>query len=206
MSMNQSSFKKIEFVLKNLLMQAKVIDKQNQNVKSHYMLKEKDLFSNLLFTTQSDKFTPYVNETIKQYKTLKKLINADKNEIAKNVLEDIERKITAINNGLKSNDAMHNEADIRMNMLKSIKQRKYKNAVKNVVQPTQELYQNLSEHHEFERRLMQMINERETQRAQSTIKQAEKISHEILALHQRIGRCRQAISKIERQIEFAEKR
>lgn len=187
-------------------MQAKVIDKQNQNVKSHYMLKEKDLFSNLLFTTQSDKFTPYVNETIKQYKTLKKLINADKNEIAKNVLEDIERKITAINNGLKSNDAMHNEADIRMNMLKSIKQRKYKNAVKNVVQPTQELYQNLSEHHEFERRLMQMINERETQRAQSTTKQAEKISHEILALHQRIGRCRQAISKIERQIEFAEKR
>ena len=58
---------------------------------------------------------------------------------------------------------------------------------------------------EFERRLLAMVHEREQQRQQATNKQSERLSEEILALHQRLGRCRQAISKLEREIEQTKK-
>ena len=50
-----------------------------------------------------------------------------------------------------------------------------------------------------------MLNERELLRKSASPAKAKKLSDEVLALHQRLGRCRQAISKIERQIEVAEK-
>ncbi len=76
------------------------------------------------------------------------------------------------------------------------------------MQPTQALYQKLSEHHEFERRLALMIAEREQQRGNTKdySQRNEQLKLEILALHKRLGKCRQAISVIERDIELAEKR
>ena len=69
-----------------------------------------------------------------------------------------------------------------------------------------QLYQKLTEHHEFERRLMDMVAEREAMRAKCKKHESEKLSIEVLTLHQRLGRCRRAISTIERDIEQVEKR
>ena len=69
-----------------------------------------------------------------------------------------------------------------------------------------QLYQKLTEHHEFERRLMDMLSEKERQRLESKKHESEKLSVEVLTLHQRLGRCRKAISAIQREIELAEKR
>ncbi len=69
-----------------------------------------------------------------------------------------------------------------------------------------QLYEKLNKNREFERRLMLMVAEREQQRTQCRASEAEKLSNEVLALHQRLGRCRKAISLIERDIEFAEKK
>jgi primosomal replication protein N'' len=51
-----------------------------------------------------------------------------------------------------------------------------------------------------------MITEREQLRQHAKNADSLKLSQEVLALHHRLGRCRQAISVIERDIAFAEKR
>lgn len=61
----------------------------------------------------------------------------------------------------------------------------------------QALYQKLSETHEFERRLLQMIHEAAQQQ------QAPELQ---LALHARLGRCRKAISQLEAEIQWLEQK
>jgi len=50
-----------------------------------------------------------------------------------------------------------------------------------------------------------MIQIRERQNHNISAKQTKQFTEEILALHQRLGRCRQAISKLEREIAQSEK-
>jgi primosomal replication protein N'' len=61
----------------------------------------------------------------------------------------------------------------------------------------QALYQKLSETHEFERRLLDLINEA-AQQQQDPARQ--------LALHARLGRCRKAISQLEAEIQWLEQK
>lgn len=61
----------------------------------------------------------------------------------------------------------------------------------------QALYQKLSETHEFERRLLQMIHESAEQQQAAEIQ---------LALHARLGRCRKAISQLEAEIQWLEQK
>jgi primosomal replication protein N'' len=61
----------------------------------------------------------------------------------------------------------------------------------------QALYQKLSETHEFERRLLDLINEAAREQ-QDPARQ--------LALHARLGRCRKAISQLEAEIQWLEQK
>jgi primosomal replication protein N'' len=69
-----------------------------------------------------------------------------------------------------------------------------------------ELYQNLAQHHEFERRLNDMVFERQAQMNIAKGEAATQRQKEVLALHQRLGKCRKAITAIEEQIAFKEGR
>jgi primosomal replication protein N'' len=193
---------RITTVLDNLTQQAKIIDAENQQTKSHYLLKDKDIFSEALFVTNSDKIQPYIDEIRGKTVELSRLLQHGKNELSQNRLQGIEQQISAIINAIRSNKSIHQEAQYR---LTAINNRRYKKAAKQLFKSSQALYQQLSEHHEFERRLLAMLNEREILRKSATPSKAKKLSDEVLALHQRLGRCRQAISKIEREIEVAEK-
>jgi primosomal replication protein N'' len=198
----QLSLDRITAVLDDLTEQAKIVDEVNQQTKSHYLLKDKNVFSEELFSTNSDRILVYVNEVRGKTVELSRLLSRGKNELSHNRLQRIEQQISAIINALRSNKGIHQEAQYRLN---AINTRRYKKAAKQLFQSSQALYQQLSEHHEFERRLIGMIDERDEIRKSVTPSKANKIAAEILALHQRLGRCRQAISKIERQIELAEK-
>ena len=94
---------------------------------------------------------------------------------------------------------MHNEAKLRQEKLKKIK---YKNMAKKVMLSSHQLYSKLSEYQEFERRLTDMLNQKNIE---IQTKNNPKYAEEALVLHQRLGRCRQAISKVEREIELSEK-
>ncbi|MFS2222490.1 primosomal replication protein PriC [Pantoea sp. B65] len=63
------------------------------------------------------------------------------------------------------------------------------------------LYQKLADHLEFERRLLQMIAERESLLGQQeTLIQQQKMQQEMVALEGRLQRCREALKQIEQEI------
>jgi len=196
------SLERIYKVLDDLSQQAKIVDEENQRTKSHYLLQDKNVFSESLFVTNSDKIQPYVAEIQTKTAELSRLLSRGRKELSHNRLQSIEQQITAVINALRSNKSIHQEAQYRLNAINS---RRYKKATKDLFQSSQALYQKLSEHHEFERRLQVMLEEREQLRLTATPSKVNKLTEEVLAVHQRLGRCRQAISKIERQIEISEK-
>lgn len=71
---------------------------------------------------------------------------------------------------------------------------------------TENFYQKLATHQDYERRLQAMINDRENQHAQqTTLVGQQKLQREILALEGRLQRCRQALNRLERIIERQER-
>lgn len=62
---------------------------------------------------------------------------------------------------------------------------------------THALYEKLAEYHEFERRLLQMVED--------AARGADDVPRQ-LALHARLGRCRKAIAELESEIQWVEQR
>lgn len=220
-SKHQKAVSRLSVLLEHINMQAQKSDQQNSQNKSHKLIENNDLFSPHLFSSQSDQISVYVKEVKTKLENFSRLIsvgndNSTKQDLAKSALEQIEQQISALMNALQANKSMHDGAQasidakkhIRNKSIKAAQQRqaeKYKKMAKSVVLTSHQLYQQLNEHHEFERRLMDMVTEREQQRVRSKSANNEKLSQEVLVLHQRLGRCRKAISTIERNIEIAEK-
>ncbi|WP_127958914.1 primosomal replication protein PriC [Serratia microhaemolytica] len=68
-----------------------------------------------------------------------------------------------------------------------------------------DLYQKLAEHQGYERRLLAMLQDRESLLArQTTLAEQRKLQQELAALEGRLQRCRQALARIERSIEGKE--
>jgi len=197
-----SAINKIHAVIEQLNQQAIVVDQQNKHSKSHKIIQENDIFSEKLFLTHSDMFHPYIIEVKNKTDELSRLLAANKNTLAHSRLLLIEQQISALRTALNSNSTLHKEPEQR---LVAMKARRYKKAAQAVMQSSHNLHKKLNETFEFERRLIEMIQERELQRQHANVKRSKQLSEEVLALHQRLGRCRQAISKLEREIAQAEK-
>lgn len=210
-----NSLERLSVLLKTLEVKAKQIDIQNTQHKAHRLIENNNLFSSTLFITQSDQFSPYIKEIKRKIPEFSRLLLANKTELSRLRLLQIEQQISALSNALHSNAVMHQAATVsfdannkvRIKRAKVKQANKYSELTKNIMLNSHQLYQKLTEHHEFERRLMDMLSEREETRVRAkSITNEKKISMEVLALHQRLGRCRKAISVIERDIELAEKR
>ena len=218
---HEIAINRLATLLEHLSIQAKQTDQLNSKQKSHRLIENNNLFSQHLFTTESDKIFLYVEEVKKRLNEFSRLYvlsgdNANKAEFAKSSLLQIEQQISALMNAIQANQAMHQAAQVSFDARKNVRVKSakaaqlkqndtYNKMAKSVLLSSHQLYQQLSEHHEFERRLMAMITEREQQRIRAKSANIDKISQEVLALHQRLGRCRKAISSIERNIEQAEK-
>jgi len=203
---------RLSVLLKELAIKAKQMDKKNAAEKVHRLIENNNLFSPELFVSQSDRFSPYIEEVQRKLPEFTRLLNAGKKELSALRLEKIEQQISAIYNALHANSTLHQAAKLSFDAHKKIKIKKskiknsYKTLAKKITSSSHQLHQKLSEHHEFERRLMDMVAERELQRMKCKANDSTKLSMEVLALHQRLGRCRKAISAIEYEIELAEKR
>ena len=209
-----NSIERLIEVLVRLSMEAKQLDIQNAQNKNHRLVENNNLFSNTLFFSQSDRYLPYVEEVERKVIEFRRLVKSNKIELSKALLERLEQQISAISNALNANSTMHQAAKISFDTNKKIRIKKakakvankYKALTQNIVLNSHQLYQKLTEHHEFERRLMEMLQNKEQQRLACKKHESEKLSLEVLTLHQRLGRCRKAITVIERDIERAEKR
>ncbi len=209
--MKNNIISRLESLLEQLSEQAKQIDLVNTQNKAHKLLENNNLFSSGLFTTQSDCFGHYTKEVSKRISEFSRLKAAQKVELSKRLLEKIELQISALMKAMQANQAMHQTAKITINArknrrFKAIEKSKYQKIAQKVMLNSHQLYQKLTEHHEFERRLMVMVADRERELNHCKANQNQPLSHEVLALYQRLGRCRKAISAIEREIELAEKR
>lgn len=194
---------RLALLINELENKAQSLDQQNAKGRNQSQFKHRPIFSDTLFKTRSDKYLNYVEEVKSKLAQLNELLARNHNEFAEELITQIERQISSLFTAIQSNHARRKKLVAKRKPQTS---NQYKQAAQHVLMPTHALYNKLSEHHEFERRLATMIAEREYQRADANGKLSEKLSAEILALHQRLGRCRQAISGIEREIELAEKR
>ncbi len=201
--MSQQFLNKITSILVTLLVQAKDIDKKNAAAKGFYLRKDKAIFSETLFSGNQDRLVPYVEETQAKVEQLARLINNNKTLLSYERIQLIEQQISAIHNAIQANAAQNKSSAQKLALLKKIK---YKNTAKALFQPIQSLYQKQAETKEFERRLESMLAEKQLEFNNANNRNKDKFSNELLVLHQRLGRCRQALSKIERQIEMSEKR
>lgn len=209
-----NSIERVTEVLKHLAIEAKQIDTKNTQNKSHRLIENNNLFSPTLFFSQSDRYLPYVEEIERRLAEFTRLVATNKIELSTALLTHLEQQISAISNALQANSTIHQAAKISFDANKKIRIKKakakqvntYRELAKKLVLSSHQLYQKLTEHHEFERRLMDMLSEKEQQRLESKQHESEKLSVEVLTLHQRLGRCRKAISAIEREIDLAEKR
>lgn len=218
---HEIAISRLSTLLEHISAQAKQTDQLNSKQKSHRLIENNNLFSQHLFSTESDKIFIYVEEVKKRLNEFSRLYalsgdSINKAEFAKSSLQRIEQQISALMNAIQANQTMHQAAQASFDARKNVRVKAakaaqlkqndvYNKMAKSVLLSSHQLYQQLSEHHEFEKRLRDMITDREQQRIRSKSVNTDKLSQEVLALHQRLGRCRKAISSIERNIEQAEK-
>ena len=134
---------------------------------------------------------------------LKRLLEQKRSALSQHRLISIEQQMASIITAIDANNSMNKADTITLN---ANKQRSYKKAAQKLFQPIQNLYSQLSETIEFERRLLVMLAEKQAILSSSPPNKKVQATDDVLIVHQRLGRCRQAISKIERQIETQEKR
>ena len=189
-------------IIDQLELDAKQVDNlvqsQSQLTEEHHRF-----FSLQLFSTKGKLYSPYVIEIKSLFIKLPNLLSHDSKMPAEAAIEKIEQQIAALSTALASFKLQKKNEQF---FTKQEKKQRYKKYTQTLLQPTHDLYQQLAETHEFERRLLLMLEEK--QQALNTSSEAKRQAkqQEVLVVHQRLGRCRQAISKIERQIEMAEKK
>lgn len=188
------NFNKIEQIAANIHQQALALDSRRKK-------QRQILFDDYLFTTRSTALAPYVLEL---KKTLKQLINdyqqqAISQEAAHYLSEKLIKQLEVIQKELK-------HAAVRKNFFaSSYQQRNAHYGAQPKISLTQ-LYQDLKQHKEWERRLQEMIQlaAKQVQHCQEPAEKAQ-YQQKQLATEKRLERCSAARHAIERQIITAEK-
>lgn len=189
---------KLEQQVSRLKQQAAQFDSAKWFDKNRYMQAQPSLFDARVFRTKSLKLSDYVEEIAE---ALSHLPPSEQRHAFTFAIERIGSQMEAVLKVLKSTPVWAKEN--KQNTPKKAKV--YKKAVQKIMQSSHELYQELSQNHEFERRLQEMIDLRRLQMDKADPTQAAKLNTEILALHARLGRCRKAISATEQKIQEVEK-
>ena len=117
-------------------------------------------------------------------------------------IQQLERKALALIKGIQAITVDQKNTQYQMQRMSRLKN--YKKAAQVLMQDSHQVYESLAQQHEYERRLDQMIREQELVFNDAPAAQKELEQKKLLALHQRLGRCRQATTRIEEQIQLLE--
>lgn len=168
--------------LQQLKQQASDIDAQPTSGKLQ------NWFDTNVFSCRSSELSDYVKEAQRNLQHVKQPHLSDVARLR--AVQHLAEQVSALTRAFRN-------VDVRRKIRSS------KSSVKAVVQQvsasSQQLYQQLSDIQEFERRLQDMITLASRDSTDSGVQRT-------LALHARLGRCRQALSDIERQIQNLERR
>ncbi|MGR3981807.1 primosomal replication protein [Pseudoalteromonas sp. 1181_04] len=202
--MRTASFDKLCQQVATLKQHAEQFDKAKLFAKNRYMQAQPSLFDRGVFTTKSMKLVDYVLEIEDEVNSLPPLERRHAHNYA---LERIGNQVQAVFNVIKSTPIWEkeNKSTYKPRSKTYNKSAPYQPAVKQIMQPAHELYDELKQNHEFERRLVLMVEECKLRMQNVGPVKAKAINLEILALHGRLGRCRKAISATEEKIQIVEK-
>ncbi|WOH37631.1 primosomal replication protein PriC [Thalassotalea fonticola] len=211
----ERSLCRLKSILDQLEIDANSVDQANKQRKSHYYLQDEAMFDEKLFPIVSSTYYAYVKYTQKRLEHLQKLLSTKHMEFCGALMAELEEQISSLITAIKSNDNRHNDSEYRLDRRNRLKKQKkpvtgkqtakFKQQAKAVLVPSHQLYAKLAEFLGFERRLQDMLQVKELALAKTTKYNTATIQQEILTLQQRLGRCRKAISDVEKQIENSER-
>ncbi|ANS41535.1 primosomal replication protein PriC [Serratia inhibens] len=142
-------------------------------------------FDTALFSNRGTRLRDYLAEVQRNFAQLQTAANDNRTSQVAFLAEKLVAQITALQRELAT------QALRRKNQPKEV--------------AAVDLYHKLAEHQDYERRLMSMIQDRESLLGrQTTFAAQQKLQHELAALEGRLVRCRQALARIERSIERKE--
>ncbi|MFC0226829.1 primosomal replication protein PriC [Serratia aquatilis] len=142
-------------------------------------------FDVALFSNHGTRLRDYLAEVQKNFAQLQAAVSSNRNAHVAFLAEKLVAQLTALQRELATQTLRR------------------KNQPKEVVDV--DLYHKLAEHQDYERRLISMIEDRESLLGQQTTFAAQKkLQQELATIEGRLVRCRQALARIERSIERKE--
>lgn len=143
-------------------------------------------FDRQLFQSHGTRLRDYLSEVEHNFQSLRHLVAENRTERVAFMTEKLIAQIGALQREL-STQALRRQEE------------------KTPVVTASDLYQKLAEHQDYERRLNLMIQDRESQLDRAaTLSAQQQLQREIAALEGRLARCRQALARLERQVEKRE--
>ncbi|RLM27787.1 prephenate dehydrogenase [Brenneria alni] len=142
-------------------------------------------FDRQLFSSYGTRLKDYFNEVNQNLKSIRQLVVEQRPDRVAFMTEKLVRQITALQRELATLSLRRQELTAET--------------------PPQDLYHKLAEHQDYERRLLSMINDRESLlNDQTQFSEQQRLQKELAALEGRLARCRQALARLERLIERRE--
>lgn len=176
-------------LLKTLAEQLKTLQQQAQQIDaSNSAGKPQNWFDSTLFSCRSIALADYVAEAQRNLLALRQAQHSEAGRLR--LVQHLSAQTSALTQAFRN-------VDIRQKNYR--KGQKVKAALSRINASSQQLYQQLSDIQEFERRLLDMIHLAQRDTSPDAVQRA-------LALHARLGRCRKALSETERQIQDLERR
>lgn len=160
-----------------------------------------DIFNSSSFHTQSDEVIDYLKElknNINRLATVKEQSHADY------LSEKITNQFNCFKNLLNSSKLNSKYAAHRGKHIKL--EQRVKKIAQQATQTSQSLYEELSQLHEYERRLLDMVADKQTMLNQYSGSEKSHLQQQVLLTQQRLGRCRQAITGVEDKIQKLDSR
>ena len=142
-------------------------------------------FDRQLFQSHGTRLRDYLSEVEQNFQALRHLVEEDRAERVAFMTERLVAQIGALQREISTQALRRQE--------------------KTPVAIASDLYQKLAEHQDYERRLNLMIQDRESQLDRAVALSAQQqLQREVAALEGRLARCRQALVRLERQVEKRE--
>lgn len=168
--------------LQQLQQQAEQIDLQRSPGKPQ------NWFDSSLFSCRSAELCDYVQEAQRNLSHLQQASLSDAARLR--LVQRLSGQTAALTQAFRNVDTRRKSTH-RAGQLRSV--------VQHISASSQELYQQLSDIQQFERRLLDMISVSSRDNSPQAVQRT-------LALHARLGRCRKALSEVEQQIQQLERR
>lgn len=156
-----------------------------------------EIFRSSGFSTHSDDIDDYL---IELKTTIDKLASVNNEQHVSYLSERVTQQFSCLKRFVKSNDINVRNNQYSKDRIRNLN--KTKQFTLQASQSSQELYAELSKLQEFERRLLDKVNLSQQQLTMyKGMSNRPVLQQEVLTNQQRLGRCRQALSKVEESIQ-----